>query len=420
MNGIFEFSAVLVVFLWSVSVWSALLSLSPGRTRKVEELDRNLAASLEKWLELRREHEIILRFIIFFTAGVITVHGFMFYRGIFEHSSPYLIALLSSASTFLLLLATEISAGTLGYFMDLAVLRISMPILSILRGSLFLPVVASVMAVRRGIDSLKNSSDSASRIVSAEDEILSLVESGGNPGQDIEESEKKMIKGVFNLDDKLTREIMTPRVDILAIPSSTDTMEARRKIIETGHSRMPVYDGSVDRIAGILYAKDLLDEKAMAGKKALDLARPPLFVPENKSVMELLEDFKRKSNHFAVVVDEYGGTAGIVTFEDVIEQIVGEIGDEYDTQEDILPDNTRLPDGSVLFDGRALISEANAMLDANIEEYDGIDTVGGHISAKLGRIPEQGEKFDLNNSLQATILKADKRKILRLKISRKQ
>jgi CBS domain containing-hemolysin-like protein len=416
-----EFTIIFFIFLWSVSTWGALLSLSLGRIRKVEETNRKFANSLEKWLDRKQEYEIILRFIILFAAGVITVYSFVFYKKIFDESSPYLIALLSSGSTFLLLLATEIFTGSFVYIFDLTIMKISMPIMEILRKSLFFPLVATIMGIRRKIDHLQNASNGGNdKRASTEDEILSLIENDDTPTPNVGNTEKNMIKAIFKLDKTLVREIMTPRVDILGIPSNTSLDDAKRKIIETGHSRIPIYEHNIDRIKGVLYAKDMLNMSMSMDKNLLDISRHPLLIPENKTAMELLGEFKKKSAHFAVVVDEYGGTAGILTLEDIIEQIVGEIGDEYDSQEDILPNQTELPDGSVIFDARALVSEVNTLFDNQIEEEDGIDTIGGYICAKLGRIPETGEKFTLNNSLHIIILKSDRRKIIKLKMSSKK
>jgi len=395
--------------------------LSPGRIRKLEENNKDFAESLEKWHEKKQEYEIILRLLIFFTAGVITVYSFVMYMKIFQTPYPYLIALLSSASTFFLLMVMEIVTGTLVYLFDLGVLRVTMPIVEVLRKSLFMPIVGTMMFIKRRIDMIQSLTNGVSaKKASAEDEILSLVDKEKKSPTDIEESEKKMIKGVFDLNDTTAREIMTSRVQISGLSSDSSLIEAKNKIISTGHSRIPVYEHSTDNIKGILYAKDLLDDAKIAGKTILEISRKPLFIPENKTLAEVLEEFKRRSGQFAVIVDEYGGTAGILTFEDIVEQIVGEIGDEYDTQEDVLPDKTELPDGSVVFDGKALASEANSIFDNEIGEEDGIDTIGGLVCSKLGRIPETGEKFVLNNSIQITILKADRRKIIKLKASRKK
>jgi len=419
MTGKLELYVVLILFLWAISVWVALLSLSLGKIRRIEEKDKELSELLNKCFEKREEYEIILRFIIFFTAGIITVHSFIIYTKLFANYSQYLIIILSSTSTFILLIIVELFAGTLGHFLNMAVLKFSVPFLNFLRKTIFMPVIFAIMTIRRRINYLKDPENDLNH-TSAEDEILSLIEGNKNANsENLDESERKMIKGVFTLDDKVVREIMTPRVDVIGIEAKRSVIEAKKVFIESGHSRLPLFEGNIDKILGVLYAKDLLDEEKIRNKKLVDIARPPIFMPETNSVSQVLEELKRKSNHFAVIIDEYGGTAGIVTLEDIIEEIVGEIGDEYDTGDDILPDNKRMPDGSVIFDGRALISDLKEIFDdINLNEFDGIDTVGGYISAYLGRIPESGEKINLNNCFEVAILKADKRKIIKLKMSR--
>ena len=226
-----------------------------------------------------------------------------------------------------------------------------------------------------------------------------------------------MIKGILDLGDMSVREIMTPRVDIEAIPASATISEAKKMFIATGHSRIPIYGRSVDEIKGIIYAKDFIDDKAIAGKSLDQLAHKPLFIPESKAVGDLLEEIRRLHNHFAVIIDEYGGTSGIVTFEDIIEEIVGDVQDEYD-HEEVGKDKPKLmPNGSVIFEARTLISEVNEIMDSNIPDTDAADTIGGYICAELGRIPEEGETFHFPEcGLSAFVLKADKRKILKLKI----
>ena len=177
------------------------------------------------------------------------------------------------------------------------------------------------------------------------------------------------------------------------------------------------YGRSVDEIKGIIYAKDFIDEKAIAGKTLDQLSHKPLFIPESKEVGDLLEEIRRLHNHFAVIIDEYGGTSGIVTFEDIIEEIVGDVQDEYDNEETGKDKPRLMADGSVIFEARTPISEVNEILDSDIPETDAADTIGGYICAELGRIPDAGEKFHFEDQhLYAVILKADKRKILKLKI----
>ncbi|HOK05089.1 MAG TPA: hypothetical protein PLN24_07550, partial [Victivallales bacterium] len=157
MTGNLELYMVLIIFLWAISVWVVLLSLTPGKIRRVEENDKKLSELLNECFEKREEYEIILRFIIFFTAGVITVHSFIIYTKLFADYSQYLIAILSSASTFILLIIVELFAGTLGYFLNTFVLKFSAPFLNLLRKTIFMPIIVAMMAIRRRISYLKGS-----------------------------------------------------------------------------------------------------------------------------------------------------------------------------------------------------------------------------------------------------------------------
>ena len=248
----------------------------------------------------------------------------------------------------------------------------------------------------------------------SEDEILDMMED--EPDGQLEEGEKRMIRGIFDLQDMAVKEIMTPRVDVVAIPLSSSIEEAKQIFVASGHSRIPVYGRSIDEIRGIIYAKDFLaipqDKKSLAG-----MIHTPIFIPETKAVDELLEEIKRTRNHFAVIIDEYGGTSGIVTFEDIIEEIVGDVRDEYDSAEDAVEKPQLLPDGSVLLEARTPVSDVNEILDIDIPDSEHADTIGGYICAELGRIPEQGETYTAPGLFRAEIVKADKRKIQKLKLT---
>lgn len=266
--------------------------------------------------------------------------------------------------------------------------------------------------------------------VTAEDEILSLVEeddqdrpdlapSAASPVNDLEVDEKRMLNGVINLDKTLVHEIMTPRVDIDAIEEQTSISEAKKAISSSGHSRIPLISKTVDAITGILYAKDLLDEERLAKVTSLkELAHPPVFIPETKNVSDLLEEFRAKHIHLAVVLDEYGGTAGIVTFEDILEEIVGEIQDEFDREEPAVNRNTPQSDGSMVADARMTIWELNQLMDMEISEEEGYDTLGGYIMASQGRIPQTGEHIE-TEELSIDILAASPRRLDTVKIRRR-
>lgn len=248
-----------------------------------------------------------------------------------------------------------------------------------------------------------------------EEDLITLVEVGKDDGV-IEEEEKKMIRNIFEFGDTLVKEVMIPRVDMACIPSDTKLNSILKLIKKVGHSRIPVYEETIDNIIGILYAKDLLGiyEKWYISKERFDLnqiIRKTYFVPENKKIDDLLDIFQRDKIQIAIAIDEYGGTAGLITMEDVVEEVVGEIVDEYDKEIklfEITKDNT------VIADGNIDIEKINEILNIEIPE-NGFETLGGFIFDLLGKVPRRGEKIKYHN-IQIIIEQVVKNRIRRVKI----
>jgi CBS domain containing-hemolysin-like protein len=229
----------------------------------------------------------------------------------------------------------------------------------------------------------------------SEEEIRTLVDAGEERGA-IEWEEKEMISGILEMGKTLVREVMVPRTDIVPLAVETDLLQALDVIVRAGYSRIPVYRETIDHIMGLLYAKDLLPV-LRDGKQGLpleSLLRPAYFVPETKFVDDLLREMQQQRIHQAIVVDEYGGTAGLVTIEDLLEEIVGEIQDEYDSEEPLVQDLGR---GEYVFDARLAVDEANKLAHLGIPEGD-FDTLGGFIYEQLGAIPKVGDQVDLGDA----------------------
>jgi CBS domain containing-hemolysin-like protein len=224
-----------------------------------------------------------------------------------------------------------------------------------------------------------------------EEEIKTLVDAGEEGGV-IEIEEKEMIYSIFQFSDTLAREVMVPRIDVLALDVETQLNEAVATVLSVGHSRIPVFADTIDNIVGLLYAKDLLRvwHEGTANKTLRDLLRPAFFVPEAISLDKLLAQLQQQRIHMAVVVDEYGGTAGLVTLEDIVEEIVGEIRDEYDAGEE-LP-YQKITDDEFVFDGGIDIDDVNDLLDTQLPN-DEADTLGGYIYGQLGRVPSMGDQL---------------------------
>lgn len=253
-----------------------------------------------------------------------------------------------------------------------------------------------------------------------EEDVLSAVTEGERSGR-FQAVERDMIEGVIELGEKTAEEIMTPRTDIEGFELTNDIDFIKRFITTAGHSRIPVYEGDLDHIAGLLYAKDLIPYVGTSPDcfELRPLLREALFVPESKSVKELLVELQYKKVHLAIVIDEYGGTAGLVTFEDILEQVVGEIQDEYEPEEESQPpvaiDET-LRVATV--EAWATMSEVNESLDrigVHLQEHDDYDTVGGYVMAALGHIPAPGERFERDGAA-VTVLDAEPTRVNRLQI----
>jgi len=246
-----------------------------------------------------------------------------------------------------------------------------------------------------------------------EEDIRTLIEVSEKEGV-LEEEEREMIHSIIEFGDTLVKEIMTPRVDVQAIPADVTLEEARDEAIHQGHSRIPVYENNIDRIVGILYVKDLL--RVMNDTHPFNLReilRPALFVPKTKRVSDLLETFKKKKNHIAMVVDEYGLTAGLVTIEDVLEEIVGDIQDEYDQEP---PEYEIQPDGTYIADAKINLDILSEVLGIDFPEED-VETLGGFLSSQQGDVPRVGEEIEFKGH-RFTVLDSNELRINRVKIAR--
>lgn len=249
-----------------------------------------------------------------------------------------------------------------------------------------------------------------------QEEILSIVEEGHREGA-VDAEQVEMIENVLEMSETTVEEVMTPRTDILAVEIHEPLAKLLQTIADSGYSRLPVYEGSIDNIIGLLYAKDLLGEigKPEDQFNLREKIRPAYFVPETKPLRTLLHEFQNQKLHIAIVLDEYGGTAGVVTIEDILEELVGEIADEY---EDALPISAkRVDETTVEIDARMYIDDVNEECQVRLPEGEDYDTVSGFVLSHLGRIPRTGESFDAHG-VRFTIVSAEPRRIKRLRIQR--
>ena len=247
-------------------------------------------------------------------------------------------------------------------------------------------------------------------------EIRLIVEQGSQQGV-LEAEEEQMISAVMSLSDSKLHEVMVPRIDIAAIDQEASFDDAVTLVLTEGHSRTPLYKESVDHIVGILYAKDLLRIIAAGGPRPRlrDIMRPALFVPESQSVDDLLNELQRRRVHMAIVLDEYGGTAGLVTIEDLLEEIVGEIQDEFDEEE---PMKVIVREGEAILDGRADIDEMGELVDPalELEDDEEYDTVGGFVYHRIGRVPVVGDTVAVD-PFKITVIKVIGRRVGKVRVT---
>ena len=245
-----------------------------------------------------------------------------------------------------------------------------------------------------------------------EEELKTLIDISEENGS-IQSDEKEMLSSIIEFSETTVREVMVPRIDMVCVQSDEPIENIIAIINEQLHSRIPVYENRIDNITGIIYAKDLIKHlPSFENVSIKDIIHPVYFVPEQKRIQDLLKEFQAKKIHMAVVVDEYGGTSGLITLEDIIEEIVGEIQDEYDYE---LPLCEKLDEQNFILDGRLSIEEFNETLPLEIEEQEGIETISGFIHNLTGNLPKEKEIILFKN-LEFTIDKVDSRRISKIKL----
>jgi putative hemolysin len=256
--------------------------------------------------------------------------------------------------------------------------------------------------------------DRSQEPAAAGEELRLLVESVEDARQ-LDEDEREMIHGIFEMSHRPVREVMVPRIDVAAVPRGATLGEVVERIVSTGYSRIPVFARTLDDVVGVVYAKDVLKALRLGtlDDPAEPIARRPYFVPDTKKVDELLQDLQGERVHMAIVVDEYGGTAGLVTIEDLLEEIVGEIQDEYDEHEE--EPIERMDARVSMVDARVSIRDVNEALDLHLngEEFD---TLGGLVYHELGKVPDEGDQIRVNGCL-VTVMSTQGRRIRKLKVT---
>jgi gliding motility-associated protein GldE len=277
---------------------------------------------------------------------------------------------------------------------------------------LFSPIVSIFHALTQWLTSILKVSKN--RLLLSEEELRSIVDMGEEKGT-LQQDEKEMIHSIFEFSETFVKEIMIPRIDMVCISTDSKLDSLLSLVTKHLHSRIPLYKDKVDNIIGIIYAKDLLpfvNRKRNGDVNLEKLARPAYFVPEQKKIDELLREFQSQRIHMAIVVDEYGGTSGIVTLEDIIEEIVGEIQDEHDSEQ---PPYQKLNDNEYLVDGSMDLEEMNEELQLNLPTEEGVETLGGFLFGLFGSVPREKQSVSYKN-YKFVIEKIIRRRITKVKI----
>jgi putative hemolysin len=276
--------------------------------------------------------------------------------------------------------------------------------------------VASVLVRPFGLRSI-----GYQKLVHTPEEIRILVDEGHQHGV-VEEDEREMVYGVFEFSDTVAREVMTPRTDVVAVPLDVTLEQLIDTVVSEGHSRLPVYDSTIDSVVGVFLAKDLLPLLRDSGTgESFSIARvmrEPYFVPDTKPVDDLLAEFRQQSIHLAIVLDEFGGTYGLVTMEDLLEEIVGEITDEFDVED--RPELYSTPEGDIVIDGGTSIATVNERFGLEIPEHD-FDTVGGFVFGALGRVPDVGDRVTVSgdhDTVELVVESTEDRRVTDLRLVR--
>jgi putative hemolysin len=382
----------LVLAAMAASAETSLTSISRVRLRQLVEQKVPQAIVIER---LHRDPNAYLSTIlivntvaIIVASSTATLLALHLYR---QQAAEWLVSLVLS---LIVLVACEITPKTLA-LQRAEKVALRMARLVAWATLVMRPVVFVLTAVTRLILRIMGGKAQVRGPFVTEEELKMLVSVGEEEGV-LEEEEREMIHGIFEMGDMRVRELMVPRTDLVAIEVNEPVEKAVDLVTKHGHTRIPVYEGNLDHIVGVLYAKDLLRAAVRGEQKTLrETARKPYFTPESNKVQDVLRDLRKNRVHMAIVVDEYGGTAGAVTIEDILEEIVGPIQDEYDIGEE--DEIQFISPNEVILDGRVSVDDVNELLKLNIAADD-YDTIGGYVLNQLGAAPKVGATMKLGNA----------------------
>ncbi|MFA7256351.1 MAG: hemolysin family protein [Kiritimatiellales bacterium] len=394
-------AALLFASFWSI-LFAAFRETGNAGILRLAEKKPQATASLEHWHGHWNLLRTTLRFCL--TLFEITAIYFAFHTFSFSLAVEWLGLMLVMTPLYLIFIRVipfvlaESYADRLSLFFLPLVIALT---------RLLTPLVWPIYAMERGLLARALSSADEDDRPTPEEEIMTLVDQADE--EELEAEEREIIRSVFEFGDTVVREIMTPRVDIEGLRARSTVAECIEKVQSSTHSRFPVYDETIDNLAGVVHVKDLL--RLFAGgeesRPVTDIVKKLSAVPETMPINDLLRQMRAQHFHMALVVDEYGGTAGIVCMEDIIEELIGEIHDEYDLAEKDIQKRT---DGSILVKASLAVADLNEQLGLNIPESDEYDSIGGYVLNELGSIPPAGAKVPAPG-LEITVQNATPRRI---------
>ena len=367
-------------------------------------------------------------FILHFTKNTLllafAITGcFFFLTKVFEadalSETPFYLMLLSAAITMLIALVSDVIIRLLSLMWPKATLRIAF-FPSSLFLLLLLPLTSLLLFLGRLLFPSQKSTDDLSAPLLAQDKIMELI-NDHDLSRYLEPMQRKLLSSIATFQERIAREIMVPRIDVISLDINATVREAADLFIEEQFSRIPIFQDNVDQMCGVLRLKDLFqafithkdDKETFLNQPIKDLVKPTLYAPETKKISKLLQEFRKKQNHFAIIVDEYGGTEGVVTIEDILEELVGEIEDEYDTDEDTLfkPHKT----GEWIVDAKMSTNDIEKELGIQIPHSPEYDTIGGYIFHRAGTIPAKGWRIHHEN-FELEVLSSTERAIEEIRI----
>jgi CBS domain containing-hemolysin-like protein len=399
---------------WFSATETALTSLSESQARKLAEEKSSLALRIWRKRPFRVLTALLIaNTLVNLTAAALATHAaatlfpVQWVGG--EWSAGWLIAGAVGVSTFLVLTLGEVSPKTLG---KRSAHKLARPLMTmfLVPYALLFPITFVLTKLARGVVGLLGAdSEQGEPFVTAED-IEYMIDMGAREGS-FSEDRERLLRSVFEFSDTLVRELMIPRTDIVSVAMKVGLDEIIETLVACGHSRLPVYEGNVDEIVGLFYAKDVLTVMASGRTEKFhvrDYLRRPYFVPETKRVADLLAEFQSGRMHMAIVVDEFGGTAGLITLEDIIEEIFGDIQDEYDIEPAQM---VRLNARTVRADARVPIDEIEEFFSMDLPDHPDYESLGGFLMSQAGGVPEPGQEV-LWEGLRFRVLDADPKKVI--------